>query len=120
MIAGREELQTETAAVSIFDPASETWRPGPTLRVARGGFAIAASPALLMVAGGEVLADGQRVLSSVEGIAAGDQAWSAMPPLRTSVHGVGGALFGNAFFAIGGSSTAGHAVNPGLLQIYRW
>jgi hypothetical protein len=36
------------------------------------------------------------------------------------MHGVGGAISGNAFYALGGSTTAGVAVNEGQVQIYRW
>ena len=119
MIAGRQQ-EIDSARVSIFDPASETWRAGPSLQTARGGFAVAASPTILLVAGGEVLATGRRTLASAEGIAAGEQAWRALPSMPIAVHGVGGALHGNAFFAIGGSTRAGIAVNPGVVQIYRW
>ncbi len=120
MLGGRQQLVSESQRVSIFDPASETWREGPALRIARAGFAAAASSSMIMVAGGEVLANGLRTLSSVEAIMAGQQAWSALPPLPLAVHGVGGVLRGNAFFALGGSTRAGSATNPGAVQVYRW
>jgi hypothetical protein len=120
MIGGRTELVSETAAVSIFDPASLTWRAGPPMRAARAGFAAAATPTALIVAGGELLSNPLRTLNGVEAIAAGAQEWSALPNLPVAVHGVGGAVHGNAFFALGGSTRAGNATNPGIVQVYRW
>ena len=120
MIGGRTELVSESASVSIFDPASETWRAGPAMRAARAGFAAAATPSVLLVAGGEILSGAFRTLSSVEAIGAGQQEWTALPNLPTAIHGVGGAVFGNAFFVIGGSTRAGNATNPGIVQVYRW
>ena len=120
MIGGRTELVNESAAVSIFDPASETWRPGPPMRAARAGFAAAATPTALIVAGGEIISGTFRTLNGVEAIAAGQQEWSMLPNLPTAIHGVGGAVHGNAFFAIGGSTRAGNATNPGIVQVYRW
>src|SRR5688572_20679950 len=66
MIGGRQSLVGQTANVSIYDPASETWRLGPPIAVARAGFAAAASRDLLFVAGGELLTPPFSVLSSVE------------------------------------------------------
>jgi Kelch motif protein len=115
LIGGRNTR--ETGAVSIFDPASETWRAGPTLRVARGGFAAAASDTLLVVAGGEVLFGTPAALGDVEAIAAGESAWHDMPPLPTHVHGVTGMLDRNAFYVFGGSTQAGGVANVGDVQV---
>jgi hypothetical protein len=120
MIGGRDYFGAEHTKVSIFDPASETWRAGPALRTARAGFAAAASPSLVILAGGERLVSPRGALNAVEAIAAGDGQWTTLPLMPTSVHGVGGALNGNAFYALGGSRTAGIARNDGNVQIYRW
>jgi hypothetical protein len=53
-IAGRGNGFTNRV-VSIYDPASETWRAGPLLATSRAGFAAAASATTLFVAGGEFL-----------------------------------------------------------------
>jgi hypothetical protein len=106
--------------VAIFDPASETWRAGPALNTPRAGFAAAASDTLLMIAGGEVLSNPPRVVAAVEAIAAGEDAWTRLPQLPTPVHGVGGAIHGNAFFALGGSTVASTDRSPGITQVYRW
>jgi N-acetylneuraminic acid mutarotase len=117
LLGGR---QPESSRVSIWDPASETWRAGPPMNVARAGFAAASSDALLIVAGGENLTGIVRTLSQVEAIAAGEQRWTDLPALPRSVHGVAGAIHGNSFFALGGSRVAGVAANGGDVQIYRW
>ena len=111
----------ETNRVSIFDPASETWRTGPPLGAARAGFAAAASESLVIVAGGELLSGGPfRTLSSVEAIAAGANAWTSLAPLPTAVHGTVGAIHGNAFHVLAGSTVAGGVGNRGDVQTYRW
>ncbi len=120
LLGGRSEAGGETAAVAIFDPASRRWRRGPELLVGRAGFAAAGSATTLVVAGGEVVYDGLVVRNQVEAIAAGEEAWTPLPPLPFPVHGVGGAIIGSAFHALGGSSLAGGIRNAGRLQIYRW
>jgi hypothetical protein len=89
LIGGRTPA-TQTATVRIYDPASETWRVGPSLANARAGFAAAASRDVLFVACGEILSSFPfSVLSSVEAIAAGGAGWQAMPSLPTALHGFG-------------------------------
>ncbi len=119
MIGGRSSLG-ETARVSIFDPVSETWRDGPALQFARGGFAAAASGSVLIVAGGEVVVSGLAVRNEVEAIAAGADAWVRLPDLPIAVHGAGGAISGNAFYTLGGSTLAGGVRNGGDVQRYQW
>ena len=106
--------------VSIFDPASETWRAGPPLGQRRSGFAAAANGTTLFVAGGERLDFPNQVVASVEAIAAGDTTWSPLQSLPFAVHGMGGALHGNALYVIGGSRQAATALNFGDVQVYRF
>ena len=121
MIGGRDlTTAIEHPRVSIFDPASETWRTGPSLLTARAGFAAAASPSLLIVAGGEHIVGQFRVVNAVEAIVPGAQQWSALPSLPVAVHGVGGALYNNAFYAIGGSIVPAATANRGDVQVFRW
>ena len=120
MIGGRSSTRT-TAAVSIFDPASETWRAGPSMGALRAGFAAAASPTMIVVAGGEVLSTSPwSVVGSVEAIAAGGDRWTELPSLPLAVHGVPGVMHGNSFTLLGGSTAAGVAVNTPRTQILRW
>ena len=120
MIGGRDLGSGETGAVSIFDPASETWRRGPALNIARAGFAAAASPTHIIVAGGELVVAARRALSSVEAIAAGQDAWANLPARPSPIHGVGGASHGNAVYTLGGSTIAAVAANSAVVRAYRW
>jgi len=120
LMGGRNAFGQPNPAVSIWDPASETWRAGPSMLNNRSGFAAAATPTAILVAGGEKLDAPSGVIASAEGIAAGDTSWTSLPNLPIPVHGVGSAIYGNAFFLIGGSRVQATAVNFGDVQIYRW
>ena len=120
LIGGRTSGGVAHTTVSIFDPASETWRPGPSMLDRRSGFAAAASATTLFVTGGERLGNPLVVLGTAEAISAGDNQWTALPSMPVAVHGVGGATYGNAFYALGGSRIAGIASNFGDVQIYRF
>jgi hypothetical protein len=119
LLGGRSEAG-ETNAVSIFDLASETWRAGPAMRAPRGGFAAASNNTLLLVAGGEVIYAGTRLVPTVEVISAGEQTFGVLSTLPTPVHGLGGVLRGRSLLLLGGSKRAGIAVNGGEVQILRW
>jgi N-acetylneuraminic acid mutarotase len=106
--------------VSIFDPASETWRRGPPMREARSGFAAAVSSTAVFAAGGEVFGGSPRVLNSAEVYVTGEEFWSGLPNLLIPVHGVGGAFAADAFYVLGGSTLVGGARNGGEVQIYRY
>jgi hypothetical protein len=116
MIGGRG-AGGETARVSNFDPASETWRAGPAMRVPRGGSAAAASDTLLIVAGGEVIQSGSRTAGEVEAIAAGESSWHDLSTLPTPVHGASAMIQGSALYVLGGSTLAGGVQNPGTVQV---
>jgi len=120
MIAGRDATLQHNATVSIYDPAADAWRPGPPLRFSRAGFAAAADDRMILVAGGERLANPRSVVGDLEGIAAGEGAWQPISRLPAPVHGFGGAIRGNAFYTIGGSRSPGIARNEGQVQVYRW
>jgi hypothetical protein len=122
MIAGRGGTPfVETPRVAIFDPASETWREGPSLATARGGFAAAANDSLLVVAGGEALASAPfHTINTSEAIAAGALTWASLPNIPSPVHGVAGAIHGNAFYLMGGSGVASTTINTSEVQAYRW
>jgi hypothetical protein len=121
MIGGRDLMTgQEHGRVSIFDPASEAWRVGPSLLNTRAGFAASASASLLVIAGGERLVGQIGTLNSAEAIVPGAQVWTALPSMPTPVHGVPGVLYKNAFFAFGGSGLASGISNLGEVQVFRW
>ena len=115
MIGGRGN--GETGRVSIFDPGSETWRAGPTMRVARAGAAAAATETMLVVAGGEVIRNGTRTAGEIEAIAAGESSWNDLSALPTPVHGASASIHGNSLYVFGGSTLAGGVQNPGTVQV---
>lgn len=104
VIGGRSP---ETGSVAIYNPVSETWRSGPVLRFARGGFSAGVAGSRLFVAGGEVIGAGLYVEPSTEWIAAGLSNWQLGPSLPLPVHGAGGAGVGARAFHVGGSTNAG-------------
>lgn len=106
VIAGRAP---ETRSTLIYNPASGQWRPGPPLAIPRGGFAAAASGNRLVVTGGEVVVSGLYAIAQTEVLRAGANAWEAGPDLPAGVHGVGGAMLGQSFLAVSGSTQAGLA-----------
>ncbi len=120
LMGGRSELAGETAAVSIFDPASERWRNGPRMISNRGGFAAAANDDYVVAAGGELIYGATRVRNEIEVIGAGQEQWSPLPPLPVGVHGAAGALSDRRFWVLGGSTRAGGIRNAGQVQILSW
>jgi hypothetical protein len=120
-MGGRNGLGVVNRVVSIFDPASETWRAGPSLGTGRSGFAAAASATTLFAAGGENFGvQPAFTIGSAEAISAGDSLWTPLPSLPRPVHGFGGVVHGNAFVTLGGSRVPSSAVNFGDVQIYRF
>jgi hypothetical protein len=104
MIGGRSP---ETTAVRIYDPVSEQWRIGPSIRHARGGFAAAASEDTLVITGGEVISIGLYNEPRSEWIRAGDAQWSLAPELPVAVHGTAGAVIDGRFYVVSGSAQPG-------------
>jgi len=106
MIAGRSP---ETTAVSIYDPAGERWRGGPSINRARGGFAAAVVDDQIVLGGGEVLGSSFRIEPTTEVFTAGSDVWRLGPHLPVAVHGVAGASANGLFYVISGSTIAGTA-----------
>ena len=120
MIGGRELINFAWATynlVTIFDPVSETWRSGPSMRRAHSGFAAAVVDHQLIVAGGENLRT-LSVIPDLEIIAPGESAWTFGPPLPDPQHGFQAVAHDGKFWAIGGSSIAAQGGSRGLVQVY--
>lgn len=117
VIGGRTPDQRTTA---IYDPASETWRAGPSFLHARGGFAAAAVGEQIVISGGEYLQGfTMNVLDRTEVYAAGDTRWRDGPPLPQAVHGVPGASVGGRFYVISGSTRGGLA-SGATGRVFSW
>jgi hypothetical protein len=116
VIAGRSP---ETRSVAIFDPVSETWRNGPSILRARGGFAAAVVDNQIVIAGGEVINGAVRLEESVEVFTALGEAWVVGPRLPVAVHGTAAASFGSAIYLIGGSTQAGE-MSGANGRVWRW
>jgi len=99
----------ETSSVSIYDPVSEQWRPGPRLARFRGGFAAAVVGDRIVIGGGEVIGSGRYVEPSVEIYNAGGNTWAAGPDLPVPVHGTAGGAINGRFLIVSGSTVAGTA-----------
>jgi hypothetical protein len=118
VLGGRWAGVGEVNMVEIYNPATGSWRAGPSFQVARAGFAAAVVGDTIMAAGGEVIINGSETLGSLEILAAEGQSWQSGPPLLIPMHGVGGAAFDNQFFLLGGSIRAGAIENEGQVQVY--
>lgn len=101
VIAGRSP---ETTAVRIYDPVSERWRAGPSIRHRRGGFAAAASATVLALSGGEVISTSLYAEARSEWIGAGHDDWSSGPDLPVAVHGTAGAVIEDRFYVVSGGT----------------
>jgi hypothetical protein len=120
MLGGRELVNFQWATfnmVSIFDPVSETWRAGPSMRRPHSGFAAAVVDHQIVVAGGENLAS-LRVIPDVQVIAPGESVWTLAPPLPFPVHGFQAVAYDGEFWSIGGSPVAAVGGSNGVVQIY--
>jgi N-acetylneuraminic acid mutarotase len=118
VLGGRWGGVGELSTVEIYNPATETWRDGPSLTVARAGFAAAVVQQHIMVAGGEVIINSRKTLASFETLAFASDTWQDGPDLLYPMHGVGGAEFQGQFLLLGGSRQAGAIENEGQVQIY--
>ena len=92
--------------VEIYDPATDSWRTGTPLPVARGGLAAAALDDRIFVFGGEAPL---RIFSANEMYEVAGNRWIAKDPMRTPRHGIGAAVVGNRIFVPGGGTRPGYA-----------
>lgn len=120
MIAGRTE-KADTRSVAIYDPASETWRAGPSINGLHSGFAAAVVDDQIVIGGGEIVDTFPVTLNpTTEIYAAGSDAWVLGPNLPVAVHGTAGAAINGEFYVVSGSTTAGskHGATGRLFSIH--
>jgi hypothetical protein len=120
MLGGREFMSGSVAMqnqVTIFDPASETWRAGPPMARAHSGFVATVLDDQIIVAGGEFSAS-FGVIPQVGVIAPGESLWTLAPPLPVPLHGFQGVAWRGELWTIGGAHNAGIGGGDGVVQIY--
>ena len=102
VVAGRDfEPGMSTTAVSIYDPAANAWREGPSLAEVRGGHGASMLPdGRAMVTGGEIAGD---VRDTIEILDPSGASWSFGVPLPTRRHGHVSLPLGGRLWVIGGA-----------------
>jgi N-acetylneuraminic acid mutarotase len=122
-LAGRWADVGELNSVEIYNPVTDTWRSGPPMSVARGGFGAAVAPVgedgRIYVAGGEVLTGARETLTSVEIYDLATEQWTAGPDLPVGLHGMPMVAYEDTLYVIGGSDWAGMIDNHGRVLIYK-
>jgi N-acetylneuraminic acid mutarotase len=122
-LAGRWAGVGQLNSVEIYNPVTDTWRSGPPMAVARGGFGAAVAPVgeygRIVVTGGEVLTGARETLTSVEIYDPATEQWTAGPDLPVGLHGMPMIAYEDTLYVIGGSDWAGMIDNHGRVLIYK-
>ena len=97
-------LATDVSVVEVYDPATNTWGP-PLARMptARSALAAGAYNGRIYVAGGEI--QDPHMMATFRTVEAYDparNAWTELPPLPVSRHGLAGGIIGTRFYVVGG------------------
>ena len=90
--------------MEIYDPATDSWRTGAPLPVARGGIAAAAMNERIFVFGGELPF---RIFNAAEMLDPAAEKWVAKAPMPTPRHGIGAAAVGKRIYLPGGGTQTG-------------
>ena len=97
-------LASDTSVVEEYDPATNAWGP-PRARmpIARSALAAGVYNGRIYVAGGEYQ-DPQMMATfrAVEAYDPARNAWTELPSLPVSRHGLAGGIIGNRFYVVGG------------------
>jgi N-acetylneuraminic acid mutarotase len=111
----------KTAALEIYDPATNRWTAGAPLSVPRGGVASAVANGCLFVIGGEGNANDVRGLFDLnEAYDPRANAWTRLAPMPTPTHGLtGGAFVNGGIHLPGGAVTQGGGSGSVIHWVYR-
>jgi hypothetical protein len=104
-----------TKSVDIYDPAKDSWRPGPPLPEAMSAMAVGVLGKNLHVIGGEdpdVIGGG--VSQSHFVLRSGSDDWEREAPPPLSVHGAGYGVIADTLIVTGGAS------RQGALSVLSW
>jgi N-acetylneuraminic acid mutarotase len=110
-----------TAALELYDPATNTWTARASMLGPRGGVASVEANGCLFVIGGEGnYADPRGLSDQNEAYDPRTDTWTSLAPMPTPTHGLVGAAFVNGRIHLpGGSATQGTAVASSIHWAYR-
>lgn len=110
-----------TAALEVYDPATNTWSSGAPMPGPRGGVASVVANGCLFVIGGEGnYADPRGLSAENEAYDPRTDSWISLAPMPTPTHGlIGGAFLDGVIYLPGGSVTQGTAVASTIHWRYR-
>jgi hypothetical protein len=117
-IGGRRTGIGELISVEIYTPMTQTWRAGPDLLRPHSGFGATAFNGRIVVAGGEIIMNGNETIGQAEMFDPRTGEWRWMPDLLVPMHGVPAVGIGNRLYLLGGSSKAAAAENFGAVFVY--
>jgi N-acetylneuraminic acid mutarotase len=111
----------KTAALEIYDPATNRWTAGAAMPAPRGGVASVVANGCLYVIGGEGnTADPRGLFDQNEAYDPRTNAWSRLAPMPTPTHGLVGAAFVNGGIHLpGGAVTQGGGSGSVLHWVFR-
>ena len=110
-----------TAALEIYDPATNRWTAGAPLPAPRGGVSSVVANGCLFVIGGEGNYTDVRGLSDQnEAYDPRTNAWAKLPSMPTPTHGLtGGAFVNGGIYLPGGAVTQGGGSGSVIHWVYR-
>ncbi len=109
VLAGRSG-NSAFRTVEIYDPATNTFSPGPAMDSVRSGHAAEVVNGKIVVAGGEVPGP-NRLARTAEVFDPATEQWSFLPDPTVTVHGVASASWNGRFYLLGGATVAYSATN---------
>lgn len=110
-VGGLDHQGVAVADVDVYDPASDSWSPGPDLPVALHHTAVAALDGRVYVVGGYTIEGGSWVAqAAVWSLGAGEDTWREEPPLGTPRGALAVASTGERLVAVGGVGPDGRTL----------
>jgi N-acetylneuraminic acid mutarotase len=123
IIGGRFEggaQAQQSAAVEVYDPATNSWSPRAAMPKPRGGLNGVAAHGCIHVFGGEGAAAFPGMHADHDVYNPVTDTWTSLAPMPTAIHGVTGLAFVNGLIYLPGGGTALGGNSGSLLhQVYR-
>jgi N-acetylneuraminic acid mutarotase len=118
---GRNFASERTAALEVYDPATNSWSARAPLPGPRGGVSSVVANGCLFIIGGEgEYADPRGLSVENEAYDARSDQWISLPPMPTPTHGLVGAAFIDGRIHLpGGSITLGGGSGSVIHRTYR-